>query len=917
MFQGLVFLLVYSPAFDIDEVSKVQDIIESRHGIVYVKQHSDTNINHLSQKLINEKPINHIITETIEFIEYRQAQNSMISITTPKWVYESIESGKTVNYKTFNPDPNFFMKDVFICIADNLPSGDKNAIYGGIRAFGGQYLDDLTKYTTHLIACDLTNIKSIIALNAVRTDGTNKDQDPMIKIVLPHWIDDCFKAGKKLDESSYLLSNPIVNSTGKPIETQQTAESCSISTPIMTKETDSPPLIKTSFFEGKKFYLSSDYNLSERIMNCLYSIIELNGGELVKDCDVENIDIYIGQYRFGTNFEKCCKSKRIVIGNLQWFYHILLAQNWVLPTNSNILHYPIPKEPIKEFQGIKISLTNYSGDARFYLTKLIDILGGQFTKTLTRDNNFLIAAKKEGKKFDTAYKKWLNNDDKPIIKIVNHLWLEECYVKWSFLDEKQSRFQYFGKPNSNGIENLLGKIKLDINVLNNWFNEDAKDLGDDKVSSNDTNNNIGDSMSEDESVKLSVQPSAKTSSELQYLVKKSSQNSSETKQKEKPSQLDKDDLKVEESSHSRKILLPSDTIVTLDEHSSPVGPSIYNGRIGRSAKQKAALKLHADMSDLNDYTVMSKSVNKMKSYMKELEEQTASKKKGPILERKIDSEQNIASNTTTTIPKKRSLSEKEALESLNEKKKVAPNKKSGESAFKVIAIMTGCEHELTMSRVDVVKLSRAGIKVVNDSTSTKFPINTIIAPRILRTEKFLKSLSKISKIIHPNYLIEVLKIMESENDIGWTELSKKLNIDDYSLEKVISNKEIDQELGITDKKQNGLKNLVTSLNKGKIFANTKLNLSTSLNGGVNLITDILETHGLNESRSFKSVTASNAKQLLKNENEDVIFIAHKTKDSKSIGVLKKIVPNIVIVEWDWCVKSIFKMNLEDFENYKI
>ena len=47
---------------------------------------------------------------------------------------------------------------------------------------------------------------------------------------------------------------------------------------------------------------------------------------------------------------------------------------------------------MKGFETQVITATNYEGDARRYLKKLIEIMGGQFTPQMTNKNTVVIAA---------------------------------------------------------------------------------------------------------------------------------------------------------------------------------------------------------------------------------------------------------------------------------------------------------------------------------------------------------------------------------------------------------------------------------------------------------------------------------------------------------------------------------------------
>lgn len=812
MFIGSTFLVITSTTFnDPEEITTLINSLQENHATVITKEEFNNDTNYLLTSRIS-----HIISDLIQFIEYSNARTLMIPITTPQWVYDCLKAERNLNPKSYNPDPKFFLKDCFVCVADNLPVGDKEAIYGGVRAFGGSYLDVLTKYTTHLISIDLTNEKSVIASSAINNE---LDENIDIKIVLPHWIDNCLTVGRKLDEEPYLLPNPSIlqNNEISPPDISLLTNQEDLSTQTANFTAD--------FLQGKTFYIAPDYNLSERLTASLQKMIERNGGKVVSKFELSSIDIYIGKYRSGDAYKNSCTSNRIIVGNLHWLYSIIVLNKWKLPVNSNILHYPSPNQPLNAFKDLNISVTNYSGDARTYLSKLITILGGKFTKTLTKENHYLLAAKPEGKKYDTAARKWVDSKGKPTIHIVNHLWLEECFAKWELLNHDQKKYKFLGNGKK-GVEMLLGRTKLVENDLKRWY-------GLEKTSES---KDIDDSMSEDES----------------------------TQPKQQPIITEKAKPKVDDALPQR-----------------------------RNAAKKAAAKLHDNMSDLNNYQEIAKSSRKMKTYMEGLDGQAKKTVEEPALKK---TKQNPE---IETIPK--------------------PQKE----AHSIIAIITGCESEIVLSKKDAAKLSTIGIKVLSDF-SFKYKYNTLIAPKILRTEKFLRCLHSVDKIIHPNYLVDILKKI-NQGEITPEALFLEYNILDYSLDKVLPLKELNAELGSSGK-GNALQALLHSSSKGKVFEGINLNLSSSLNGGVDVIALILSDHGMTEHEVIKagSTSTSLGKHVLasKLKGKDItIFVCHKTKDTKLINVLKKKVKedgtNAVVVEWDWCVRCIFKMTLQPFEEFKL
>jgi len=68
------------------------------------------------------------------------------------------------------------MNNVVICCGD-IPSGDKEAIEGGVLALGGQVAPSLSRWVTHLVALDVSESRCQLA--------TSKRLQ--LAIVLPHW----------------------------------------------------------------------------------------------------------------------------------------------------------------------------------------------------------------------------------------------------------------------------------------------------------------------------------------------------------------------------------------------------------------------------------------------------------------------------------------------------------------------------------------------------------------------------------------------------------------------------------------------------------------------------------------------------------------------------------------------------------
>ncbi len=149
---------------------------------------------------------------------------------------------------------------------------------------------------------------------------------------------------------------------------------------------------KLTVFAKRKVLLSWDLPISNRLRNILNEHIRDGGGEIVDDA--EDCDMFIGQYRDGPGYVRAAQSGKDV-GNLAWLYHLIVHNEWTSPFRR-LLHYPVPRKGIPGFENMRITLSNYGGEARIYLENLITAAGATFTKTMKADNTHLITARKNG-----------------------------------------------------------------------------------------------------------------------------------------------------------------------------------------------------------------------------------------------------------------------------------------------------------------------------------------------------------------------------------------------------------------------------------------------------------------------------------------------------------------------------------------
>jgi hypothetical protein len=222
-------------------------------------------------------------------------------------------------------------------------------------------------------------------------------------------------------------------------------------------------------FQNKKVMLAGDLGIGSHLRGILEALIVSGGGKLANE--PQKTDMYISKYRDGEDYKIAARSGKEV-GNLAWLYYLITNNTWTSPMRR-LLHYPIAREGLPGFTGLRISLSNYSGEARVYLENLIIAAGAECTKTLKQDNTHLITAHVMSEKCAAA-KDWG-------IHLVNHLWLEESYAKWSIQSVTNSRYTHF--PSRTNLGEVVGQTKIDRDALErNFFpidedveTEDAKE----------------------------------------------------------------------------------------------------------------------------------------------------------------------------------------------------------------------------------------------------------------------------------------------------------------------------------------------------------------------------------------------------------------------------------------------------------
>ncbi|ROT36292.1 BRCT domain-containing protein [Sodiomyces alkalinus F11] len=430
LFSDCVFAFVPSSSLAPKDISAYTTIVESNGGTVVEPRRDGS---------IRIEQVTHIVANSIDFEQFTESQAYMIPVVTLNWIASSIKRGKQAQVRPFSPDPRMIFSTVTLTCAD-LPTIDKETIAGATVALGGMESADVTRQTTHICALSLDHPKCQTAV----------EKKLKVKIVLPHWFEDCFKLGKRIDEAPYCLPDPEILRVDPAAEVEipedkegRLVGATSPNPDALVRGSVQPSTV----FRDKAVMISRDLNITPKSLNIVKMRITGGGGTVVEK--VEDCDMFICQYRDGPEYIKAAQLEKEV-GNLAWLLHLISHNEWTSPLRR-LLHYPVPRDGIPGFDGLRICISNYGGDARIYLENLIKATGATYTKTMKTDNTHLITARSSSEKYEAA-KDWG-------VETTNHLWIEESYAKCEMQPLTVSKYTHF--PPRTNLGEIIGQTFFD------------------------------------------------------------------------------------------------------------------------------------------------------------------------------------------------------------------------------------------------------------------------------------------------------------------------------------------------------------------------------------------------------------------------------------------------------------------------
>ncbi|KAJ7496784.1 BRCT domain-containing protein [Mycena latifolia] len=305
-----------------------------------------------------------------------------------------------------------------------------------------------------------------------------------IKVLVPDWFDDTVLLGIcDLSTESYEWPDPsaLKRRTAPAMRLQQAK--------------------KPGVWGGCRILLSTTLELTGSRRKIVEDDIRQAQGVLVaytsKDGDgsseeelrlLDDCDVFVTRYRTGPAFFKAWREGK-KMGTLSWLLSVQVTSIFTSPLDQ-LLHFPIPRGPVEGFDKHEISITNYTGESREYLKKLVALMGGNFTPSLSTKNTVLVASQKSGSKTSKA-EEWS-------IPVVNHTWLEDCFLRRQSFTPTLPK--YISYPAGIDFAGILGErgVGPDIEeIIAAEAAEEGEISRTDQVGHNVSNSTTSDSSSND------------------------------------------------------------------------------------------------------------------------------------------------------------------------------------------------------------------------------------------------------------------------------------------------------------------------------------------------------------------------------------------------------------------------------------
>lgn len=395
----------------------------------------------------------HILTDSIEFPKFELVAYSLyLPVLRKDWLYASIKNGKVDPVKHYLSDPRCIFHGSNVCFSPLFSDVENSILTTAVATFGGDTMDTPKEQLSHYIA------KSKDDPNLEMIENYLKMSDRTIHILSFEWILHSIEQGVRLDESNYLFDKKI----------------SSLST---TKD-------NALFLKGVSIKIFDSDKMSNKFLKCLTRLIETTGASVISSTS---------ECFCLSSFYQPDLPQNNTQRTFNFFFQMHLQKQ--VNIKNSLLHYPPRQTPVEGMENVIAGTTNYTGETRKYIELLIRRMGGTFLKALRKNQStHLIAASGKGNKYQFA-KLW-------DIQIVNHCWIEDCFVNWEMMDV--SKYHKLLRDRK-GIR-IMDTLEF------SGFNDNDNDSDNDNDNGNDNDN---DNNSYSEKIRPSTQNNFKESIQIE------------------------------------------------------------------------------------------------------------------------------------------------------------------------------------------------------------------------------------------------------------------------------------------------------------------------------------------------------------------------------------------------------------------
>ncbi|TID20370.1 hypothetical protein CANINC_003615 [Pichia inconspicua] len=764
----------------------------------------------------------HIIAESTDFPKFDDISKLCIPIVTKEWINSLAKQKAMVPVRSFSPDPRMILKSC--TVACGMQCDDEDVIKTAVRIFGGTNTSELRKSLTHFITDDPKH-KSVMLIeeyNKVNREGLN------VKIVRPAWLIDSIVNSKCMNENDYTLDKPATSNFVLP-----------------------------QFMQDLNIVYSQRLNLSKEMKKLLDKFLTGKGSRRI--CIEKFLDPTV--------------SSEIPVRTFDYMFTLLLYKAERLNFDS-LLFYPVREIPVLGMHRLVVATTNYTGDSRLYIEELLQRMGGFFTKTLKPSNTHLVASKCIGKKVSYA-KKWNVN-------IVNHCWVEDCFVNWKILPDTNYH-KLLKDDDSVRLINTLEFHGFDYNIhgdgTKNSSDIDSTSISETSLSVSQKSNQLKNST-----LTTSKTHSNKSKEDDKFDATYSSKVSDKPELNQNESKENQNPLTKASSLHRlRNVDLKTDTSLTDQIWKIPDDDE----KVDSSSQSSTTKALNLESSSKTNETDTL-----------------------DISEKKTGS--GLPSASAAPTSSKRSASNSSShLEPVNKAAKIAGK------PYNITAIVTGFNG--TLSNVDKRELKKVGITIIDSPNKN---LNCIIAPSLLRTQKFLTALAYDPEyFLEPLFLTDVLGTLDSVKKIGdFKSLAPKL--EKYNIwahvefEKDIKPKRLFNSNVTKEEAIELLRKTRTNLLQKYSF-----NISSNLPAGFDTLKSILKSFGCKNCNNFteksKSVL-SNMATVVEGAADDFALLICGVDETNVLSHFSHVCKDknlgYIALDWNTVVTSIFQGEMKLAKN---